>query len=161
MDLKSLLEEIVRLYEQNLKLFNMMLEVTEQIGSYELYENIDKYQRLLDERQNLINQIVIKNNLINEIESQISKNLGLKEYNVEYIDQYVSSNTLEKIKSILNEEKNIIMKIIELDQYYRDSIEQSKTFLLVELSFLQGKKLIQKIYGTTPIEKARLIDKLK
>lgn len=158
-NINNLCTDIYEKLSNNLVHFEEMLKITHQLESKPLDTEVELCNKMLEQRQDLINEIDKINQEVNMIKNKINQKIGLENINYESVRPYISKDLFENLTNLHVFTQNVIMKIQDLDREYNYNAElvkeATKLHLLRAQSILRPHRSYQKVH----VPEARFIDK--
>ncbi|WP_206810942.1 hypothetical protein [Paradesulfitobacterium ferrireducens] len=156
-----LADQILGLMDMNHGRFKMILQLTYQLRDDGLSDNdIQKFQLILQERNNLIQEINQDNSKVNDLQNEICQLLGLPSFELEDLKPYITKETVMKFEFINKAIEEAIEKILVFDNTYIHLIRTEMDSILEVQRQVRRSKNIESIYRSnySPLE-AKFIDK--
>ena len=154
--------QCVEIYEKmsiNLAHFEEMLQITQQLESKSLDTEVELYNEILEQRQNLINEIEQLSREINLIKDKINQEIGLEDFNLESVQPYIMKDLYENLTTQYAIIQKVILQIQDLDREYNHNAELAKEATKLHLLRVQSILRPHRSYQKVHVPEPRFIDK--
>lgn len=140
---KNLVDEMIRISNEKLKLLNVILDLTKLEREYIDKEDMDKINGILDEKDNVINRIDKLNIQFLTCFSQLKKENNVNELDELEIEDYPN---LKELKEVVIEIKSTFMAISLIDDENNKEMAKGLEKIKANLkSIKKGQKHIKDI----------------
>lgn len=154
---KNLVDEMIRISNEKLKLLNVILDLTKLEREYIDKEDMDKINGILDEKDNVINRIDKLNIQFLTCFSQLKKENNVNELDELEIEDYPN---LKELKEVVIEIKSTFMAISLIDDENNKEMAKGLEKIKANLKSIKKGQKAYKGYNKT-LNESILIDEKK
>lgn len=154
---KNLVDEMIRISNEKLKLLNVILDLTKLEREYIDKEDMDKINGILDEKDNVINRIDKLNIQFLTCFSQLKKENNVNELDELEIEDYPN---LKELKEVVIEIKSTFMAISLIDDENNKEMAKGLEKIKANLKIIKKGQKAYKGYNKT-LNESILIDEKK
>jgi hypothetical protein len=157
--INNLCVNILEKSKSNYSHFEEMLKITQQLEEKLPSGDVELCNKILEQRQQLINKIELVNKEIHLFQNEINSIIKLEDFSLESVQPHISKDLYETVINLNTKIQTIIEQIQTLDkEHFRNAemaIEETKLQLLRVHSTLRPNQSYQR----APMSEPKFVDK--
>ena len=152
LNLNNCLKEQSNIYEKILELAISQEELCRE-ADFSHDHNMDKLNQILAERQELVEQIEEKKNIIQNLKESLKEELDLAEVNVSALTEKFPYSETTQLSIILDKIENLLKNIAELDDKSREMFNSKLSQVKEQLTNINKGKQAGQAYRPVIVQR--------